>query len=81
MEKTHEWLYFDKLNLEQWKIMDIPTSYTWIIIFFDKAFKYGSGARCWGYVAINTEPLCVEFCNFVECHSFVNYIPHYYSLW
>jgi hypothetical protein len=35
--------------------------FTWIIILFDKAFKYGEGARVWGYVDANAEPPCVEF--------------------
>jgi hypothetical protein len=42
--------------------MDIPISFIWIIILFDA--KYGDGAKFWGYVVINAEPLCVEFCNF-----------------
>jgi hypothetical protein len=52
--------------------MDMPISFIWIIILFDAVFKYGDGAKLWGYVGINAEPLCVEFCNFVQCHIFVN---------
>jgi hypothetical protein len=29
--------------LAQQKVMAIPTSFIWIIILFDKAFKYGDG--------------------------------------
>jgi hypothetical protein len=41
---------------------------------FDAVFKYDDGAKFWGYVGINAEPLCIEFCNFVQCHIFVNYL-------
>jgi hypothetical protein len=40
---------------------------------YDAVFKYDDGAKFWG-VGINAEPLCVEFCNFVQCHVFVNYL-------
>jgi hypothetical protein len=53
--------------------MDIPTSYIWIVIYFVKLFKYGDGAKIWDYVVTNTEPLCIEFCNIVKYHIFVNY--------
>jgi hypothetical protein len=33
--------------------MDIPTSFILIIILFDTVFKYGDGAKFWGYVGIN----------------------------
>jgi hypothetical protein len=46
--------------------MDIPTNFIWIIILFDAVFKYGDGAKFWGYVVIKAEQLCVEFCNFVQ---------------
>jgi hypothetical protein len=40
-------------------------SFIWIIILFDAVFnKYDDGAKFWGYVGINAEPLCVEFCTF-----------------
>jgi hypothetical protein len=45
----------------------ISTSFIWIIILFDKAFKYDT-AKLWGYVWTNAEPLSVEFCNLVQCH-------------
>jgi hypothetical protein len=41
---------------------------------FDAVFKYGDGAKFGVYVWINAERLCVEFCNFVQCHIFVNYL-------
>jgi hypothetical protein len=41
---------------------------------FDAVFKYGDGAKFCGYVGINAKSLYVEFCNFVQCHIFVNYL-------
>jgi hypothetical protein len=38
METTHEPLRLGKWSLVQWKIMDVPTSFIWIIILFDKGF-------------------------------------------
>jgi hypothetical protein len=32
--------------------------------FVWRSFKNGDGAKFWGYVGINAEQLCVEFCNF-----------------
>jgi hypothetical protein len=63
--------------------MDIPISFIWIIILFDAVFiiKYGDGAKFWGYVGINAEPLCVEFCNFVQCHIFVKYLTFAENEW
>jgi hypothetical protein len=49
METTYEALHLDKWSSAHWKVMDIPTSSIWIIIFFDRAFKYGDGAKFWGY--------------------------------
>jgi hypothetical protein len=46
--------------------------------FFHEAIKYGNGMKFGGYVGTNAEPLCVEFCNFVQCHIFVNYLTSYY---
>jgi hypothetical protein len=43
METTHEPLHLDKRSLVQWKIMDIPTDFVWIIIFLDISFEYGYG--------------------------------------
>jgi hypothetical protein len=42
MEATHEPLHWDKRSLVLWNIMDIPTSFIWIIIFFDQVFEYGA---------------------------------------
>jgi hypothetical protein len=61
--------------------MDIPISFILIIIFFDPVFKYGDGAKFWGYVVINAEQLCVEFCNFVQCHIFLNYLTFAINEW
>jgi hypothetical protein len=36
-----------------------------IIVLFDKTFKYGDGAKFWGYIKTNAEPLCVEFSNVI----------------
>jgi hypothetical protein len=44
--------------------MDIPTTFIWIIIFFNRAFEYGN-ISMWDYVGTNAELLCVELCNFV----------------
>jgi hypothetical protein len=41
METTHEPLHSDKWSLVQLKIMDIPTIFVWIIIFFNRAFEHG----------------------------------------
>jgi hypothetical protein len=49
----------------------LRTSFISNIIFFDEAFKYGDGAKVWGYVGTNAEPLCVELRNFVQCHAFI----------
>jgi hypothetical protein len=54
--------------------MDIPVSFISIIILFDANFNYGDGSKFWGYVVMKAEQLCVEFCNFVQCHIFVNYL-------
>jgi hypothetical protein len=54
--------------------MDIPISFIGIIVLFDAVFKYGDGAKFLGYVVINAEPLCVEFCNLVQSLIFVNYL-------
>jgi hypothetical protein len=40
---THEPLHLGKLSFIQWKIVDIPTSFFWIIIFFNRPFEYGNG--------------------------------------
>jgi hypothetical protein len=51
--------------------MGIPTSFIWIIILFGAVFNRDYGTKFLGYVGINAEPLCVEFCNFVQCRIFV----------
>jgi hypothetical protein len=51
--------------------MYLPISFIWIIILFDAVFKYDDGAKFWGYVGINAEPLFVEFC---AISIFVNYL-------
>jgi hypothetical protein len=62
--------------------MVIPVSFIWIIILFDTVFiKYGDGAKFWGYVGTNAEPLRIEFCNFVQCHIFVNYLTFAVNEW
>jgi hypothetical protein len=55
-------------------VVHIVTSFTWIIVLFDKALKCGDDAKFWGYVGANAEQLCLEFCNFVQYHIFVNYV-------
>jgi hypothetical protein len=79
-QTTHEQLHLDKWSFVQLKIMDIPTSLIWTIIFFGEIFKYGGISKFWGYFGINAEPLCVEFCNFVQWHTFVNYLSCYYYI-
>jgi hypothetical protein len=54
------------------KIMDVHTSFIWLILF-DEAFKYDDGAKSWGYVGTNTEPVHIEFCNFMWYHIFADY--------
>jgi hypothetical protein len=51
------------------------------MILFYTVFKDYDGAKFWGYIVINAEPLCVEFCNFVQCHIFVNYISFAVNKW
>jgi hypothetical protein len=74
MEITNRPLHLDVQSSAQKKVSDVATSFIWIIILFDKALKYGDGAKFWGYVSKNAEPLCVEFCNFMHCHIFVKYL-------
>jgi hypothetical protein len=71
MDRTHKPLHLD---IVRWNIMDIPTSFIWIIIFFDGDFEYGVGSAFWGYVGTNAELLGVEFYNFVQCHIFASYL-------
>jgi hypothetical protein len=48
-----------------------------IITLLDGAFEYSNGGKLLGYVGTNAEPLSVEFCNFVQCHIFVNCLTWY----
>jgi hypothetical protein len=74
METTHELLHLVKWSFLLLKIMNMPTSFIWIIILFE----YGGISKCWGYVtSTNAELLCVEFCNFVQCLIVVNYLSCY----
>jgi hypothetical protein len=43
-------------------------------ILFDEAFQYGVDAGFGGYVVTNPEPLCIEFCNLVQCVVFVKHL-------
>jgi hypothetical protein len=57
--------------------MNMITRFIWVLIFFDKALRYGDSAKFCGYVETNTEHLCVELCNFVQCYIFVNCLTYY----
>jgi hypothetical protein len=46
-------------------------------IFFEGAFEYGGISKLWGYVGTTAELICVQFCNFVQCHIFVSYLSCY----
>jgi hypothetical protein len=74
METTYEPLHLGKWSLLQLKIMDIPTSFIWPIALFHEVFKYGYGVKFWGYVVIAAEPLCIEFCSFVQCRISASYL-------
>jgi hypothetical protein len=54
--------------------MDISTSFILIIIAFDEAFKCDDGDKFCGYVETNTEVICVELYNSVQCHVFFTLI-------
>jgi hypothetical protein len=43
MATTHEPLHLDKRIFVQWNVVDIPTSLTWIVLFFNGPFEYGDG--------------------------------------
>jgi hypothetical protein len=43
MATTHEPLHLHKRSFAKRKIMDIPISFIWIIIFFNGAIEYGDG--------------------------------------
>jgi hypothetical protein len=65
METTHEQLHLllDKWSLVQWKIIDIPINCIWTIAY---------GAKFWGFVGTNAEPLCAELCNFMQFCIFIH---------
>jgi hypothetical protein len=75
MKTAHEPLYLDKWSFVQWKIMDIPTSFTWIVIFFDRAFEYGGGLNFEVMLGQTLYHFLHNFCNFVKCHTFANCLP------
>jgi hypothetical protein len=39
--------------------------------------EYGSISKLQGYVGTNTELLCAEFCNLVQCYIFVSHLSCY----
>jgi hypothetical protein len=47
-------LHLEKNKFGVEKIMYMPTSFIWIIIFFDEDFKRGEGTKFCGYVRTNT---------------------------
>jgi hypothetical protein len=42
VETAHQTLHLDKRSLVKWKVMDIPTSFIWIMLF-NGAVEYGGG--------------------------------------
>jgi hypothetical protein len=51
--------------------MGIPTSFISVVTSLDEAFIYGGcGVIYWGYAGTNTQPVCIEECNFVQCNVF-----------
>jgi hypothetical protein len=78
MERTHEPLHFVKCSFVRRKIMEKPTSFIWIIIFFNRALEYGDISKLWGYVGTKAELLFVEFSNFVQRHIFVSHLSCYF---
>jgi hypothetical protein len=58
MKTINKLLHLDKRSLARLKIMDIPTSFIWIVILSDEAFKYDDGEEFWGYVGTDSELLC-----------------------
>jgi hypothetical protein len=55
MEINNELLHLNKLSFLHRKIIDIPTSFIWIVIFFSGAFQYGGISKLWGYVGTTAE--------------------------
>jgi hypothetical protein len=43
MATTLEPLHWKKRNFVQWKIVNMPTSSIWLIIYFNGTFEYGDG--------------------------------------
>jgi hypothetical protein len=54
--------------------MAIATSFIWIIIFFDGAFEYGTGAKF--EIMLEQTPNCSVY-NSVKCHNFIYYLTYY----
>jgi hypothetical protein len=59
LETAHESLHLlsENWSMVHWKITDISKSFICIVIFFNEAFKYGNGAKLWGYLETNAKPL------------------------
>jgi hypothetical protein len=74
METTNEPLHLHKWGLVQQKVIDKSTSFVLITVLLSEVFNCGNGARFWGYVRTNTEPLFAEFCNSVQSQNFLNYL-------
>jgi hypothetical protein len=76
--RSHEPLHLllDKLGFLHWNIMDIPTTFIWIIVFLDGAHEYGDFSKLCDSVGTNAVLLCVEFSNF-GCHISVGYLSSY----
>jgi hypothetical protein len=49
-------------------------TFYWSYFLFGKSFKYGEVVNFWGNVDTNSETLCVEFCNLVQCHIIVKHL-------
>jgi hypothetical protein len=47
------------------------------LLYINGAFEHGSGLKFLGYIQTHPEVLCVEFCDFVQCRTFVNYLPFF----
>jgi hypothetical protein len=77
VEVTHESLHLDKLSFVRQKIIEIPTNFICVLVLFDEGFKYDNDEKFWGYVGTGVEPLCVQFCNLVQCLIFTNYLTCY----
>jgi hypothetical protein len=80
MEITRELLHLDKWSLEQQNIMEVHTSFVWIIIFFGEALKCGDGAKFWGYVCQTLNHSEQNSVIFLQCHILVNYLTFWLSL-